>query len=152
MHPSEAEGFEWDISNEETLSTEEERAGFHEDHRSNAAVWEEVEESIRSPKRTGLSASITVRFSPDEAASIRRLAKESGLSYSDIVRQAVESFTASQFVLGVGGPARWIAWNTDVRPDDPISETTEMQGAMTRDDLSFELENPTSYTGLPTLS
>lgn len=61
--------------------------------------WEREEGAPSAPKG-GLSATITVRFSPEEASAIRGLAKETSVSYSNIVRTAVRKFV--YFHLAVG--------------------------------------------------
>jgi predicted transcriptional regulator len=57
-----------------------------------------------------LSATITVRFSPEEASAIRELAKELDVPYSEIVRKAVRKFVHSRLVVreeARGEPDDW---------------------------------------------
>ena len=47
---------------------------------------------IEDRRRRRLSATITVRFSPEEADLIRRMAEARDVSYSDIIREAVKAY------------------------------------------------------------
>lgn len=71
---------------------EQERAAFYQEHRDDADVWGKAEPRDQPRLRRTLSATITVRFSPEEAEAIRRMAAERDLSYSDIVRAAVKAY------------------------------------------------------------
>lgn len=73
--------------------TEQEWADFYQAHKDDPAIWGEPEPApIRRPRgrpSQGRSAVITVRFTPDEAAIIRREAEASETTYSDVIRHAV---------------------------------------------------------------
>jgi hypothetical protein len=82
---------------EENRQTEEELAEYYYAHRNDLDDLEEVPPpGKRRPGRpnTGLSATITVRFTPEEAQIIYRLAHEDGVTLSEIVREAVRSIEA----------------------------------------------------------
>jgi hypothetical protein len=72
--------------------TEQEWADFYQAHKDDPEIWgEPVASPIRKVGRPsrGLAMRITVRFSPDEAAIIRRIAEEQEVPLSEVVRQAV---------------------------------------------------------------
>ncbi len=81
-------------------------AQYYEEHADDPQVWEH--EPIAEPeerpirRRAGLETTITVRFSVEEGARIRDLAKQTGWSYSDIVRKAVAQFTTPQILVESG--------------------------------------------------
>lgn len=80
-------------------------ADYYEQHRELDTDAEEVPVDPRMPPfRRGLVATITVRFPAEEAASIRALAKESGLSYSDVIRRAVDAYARPRLTLNYGTP------------------------------------------------
>ena len=71
------------------------RARYHQDHKDDPDVWGEPEPPAPSEERSSgraLGATITVRFSPQEAERIREIAKAQGKPYSEIVRQALQSY------------------------------------------------------------
>ena len=76
--------------------SEKERAAYYQDHKDSADL-EEVPSPVIEGKRPRLSASITVRFSPEEAGIIRRAAQASGSSYSDIIRSAIRQLAVPQY-------------------------------------------------------
>jgi len=82
------------------MSEERDKAAFYQQHKDDPEVWGEPEENAPSPRRSGLSATITVRFSPEEASAIRGLAQELHVPYSEIVRRAVRKFVHSRLVVG----------------------------------------------------
>ncbi len=59
---------------------EKDRATFYREHRDDPEFWGEPEEDAPPGRRGGLSATITVRFTPEEATAIRALAQELGVS------------------------------------------------------------------------
>jgi len=75
------------------MSTEHERADYYEEHKDNPDIWETPEEPAASRQRGTLGATITVRFSEQEATQIRNFAKASGQTYSQVVRTAVKNLT-----------------------------------------------------------
>ena len=82
------------------MSEERDWAAFYEQHKDNPEIWGEPEEGTPPARGQGLSATITVRFPPEEAAKIRDLAKVLGVSYSDIVRTAVRAFIYPRSIAG----------------------------------------------------
>lgn len=87
------------------MSEEKDWAAFYRQHKDDPEIWGEPEEGSPATRRRGrLSATITVRFSPEEASGIRELAKELGASYSDVVRRAVREFIHPRFPTGYEWP------------------------------------------------
>lgn len=78
------------------MSRTSEDAAFYEAHRDDSNPWGEPEDPGEAPRRTGLTATIAVRFSAEEAEAIRRAAREAGLTYSEVVRKAVQTFIRSE--------------------------------------------------------
>ncbi len=74
------------------MSEERDWAEFYRAHKDDPEMWGEPEEDAPPARPGALSATITVRFSPDEAADLRELAEEMGATYSEIVRLAVRKF------------------------------------------------------------
>ncbi len=74
------------------MSEERDWAKFYREHKDDPEIWGEPEEDAPPPRSGGLSATITVRFSPEEATDLRELAEEMGATYSEIVRLAVRKF------------------------------------------------------------
>ncbi len=77
-------------------------AAYYQQHRNDPDVWGDPEESGEPPRRSGLTATITVRFSAEEAETIRRMARETGMTYSEIIRKAVDALSRPQFVIREG--------------------------------------------------
>ncbi len=71
-----------------------ERAAFYDAHRDDDDLWDEPEHAPAEGQtpRAGLTATITVRFSAEEARAIREIARERHAPYSDVVREAVASY------------------------------------------------------------
>ena len=83
------------------MNEERDWAAFYEQHKDNPAeIWGEPEQGPPSEHRRPLSATITVRFSPEDASAIRDLAQELNISYSEIVRRAVRKFVHSRLAVG----------------------------------------------------
>lgn len=84
----------------------QDRAEFYQQHKDDPEVWGEPEEVEPPTRRQGLSATITVRFSPEEASEIRKWAKKLDVSYSTLVRTAVRTFVqnASMIERSITGP------------------------------------------------
>jgi hypothetical protein len=74
------------------MSEERDKAAFYQQHKDDPDVWGEPEVDTPVVRRGGLSATITVRFSPEDASAIRHLAQELDVPYSEIVRRAVRKF------------------------------------------------------------
>lgn len=74
------------------MSEERDWAAFYREHKDDPGMWGEPEEYPPPARKRPLSATITVRFSPEEASEIREMAKKLGASYSDVVRRAVREF------------------------------------------------------------
>jgi hypothetical protein len=82
------------------MSEERDKVAFYQQHKDDPDVWGEREEDTPVVRRGGLSATITVRFSPEDASAIRDLAQELNISYSEIVRRAVRRFVHSRLAVG----------------------------------------------------
>ena len=80
--------------------SEKDWAKFYQEHKDDPEVWGEPEEDVSPARRGGLTTTITVRFSPEEASAIREVAQELDVSYSEIVRRAVRKFVHSRLVVG----------------------------------------------------
>ncbi len=87
------------------MSEEQDKATFYQQHKDDPDIWGEPEEGTPSTRRRGrLNATITVRFPPEEASGIRELAKNLGVSYSDVVRRAVREFIHPRISTGYEWP------------------------------------------------
>ena len=86
------------------MSEEQDKATFYQQHKDDPDIWGEPEEDTPPVRKGGLSATITVRFSPEEASDIRELAQELDVPYSEVVRRAVRKFV--NFRLAVGEEAQ----------------------------------------------
>jgi hypothetical protein len=82
------------------VSEERSKAAFYQLHKDDPEVWGDAEEGPPPVRRGGLSATITVRFSPEEASAMREVAQELDVSYSEVVRRAVRKFVHSRLVVG----------------------------------------------------
>lgn len=71
------------------MDSEQERATFYQEHKDDPDTWEDPEPTAPTKGHKGLSISITVRFPAEEAALIRRMAEDLGITYSEVVRKAV---------------------------------------------------------------
>ncbi|MPZ13996.1 MAG: hypothetical protein GEU73_06165 [Chloroflexi bacterium] len=73
-------------------ATEQEWADFYQAHKDDPEIWSDpVPAPVRPRGRPsqGRGAKITVRFTAEELAHIRSEARETGTSYSEVVRRAV---------------------------------------------------------------
>lgn len=86
------------------MSEEQSKAAFYQQHKDDPEIWGEPEEDAPPARRRSLSATITVRFSPEEASAIREVARDLDASYSEIVRLSVRKFV--QFRLSAGKTER----------------------------------------------
>lgn len=78
-------------------------ASYYDAHRNIEPDTERLpDEPTGTKRRSELAATITVRFPAEEAARIRALAKDTGLSYSDIIRRAVEAYTRPTAFIHAG--------------------------------------------------
>lgn len=84
------------------MSEERDKAAFYQQHKDDPEVWGEPEVGAPVVRRGGLSATITVRFSPEDASAIRDLAQELGVPYSEIVRRAVRKFVHIRLAVREG--------------------------------------------------
>ena len=72
--------------------TEKEWAAYYQAHKDDPDLWGEP---VPPPKKArgrpsrNLGARISVRFTPEEMDGIRAKSKEEGLTYSEVVRRAV---------------------------------------------------------------
>jgi hypothetical protein len=92
------------------MSKERDKAAFYQQHKDDPEVWGEPEVDAPVARRGRLSATITVRFSPEEASAIREAAQELDVSYSEIVRRAVRKFVHSRLVVGERARADAEVW------------------------------------------
>lgn len=74
------------------MKREEQDAAFYESHKDDPTIWREPVEAPEPRRESGLEATIAVRFSADDAGGIRRLAREQGLTYTELVRRAVQDY------------------------------------------------------------
>ena len=81
------------------MSEEQNKARFYQLHKDDPEVWGEPEEGTPPARTRGLSATITVRFSPEEASEIRKWAQKLDVSYSTIVRNAVRTFVRNASMI-----------------------------------------------------
>jgi hypothetical protein len=93
------------------MSEEKNWARYYQEHKDDPDSWGEPEEDAPPTRRGGLSATITVRFSPEEASAIREVAQELDLSYSEIVRRAVRKFVHTRWAVGEEAQAEHEDWH-----------------------------------------
>lgn len=76
------------------MPAETDRASFYEEHRDDEDLWGDPEPApVATPlPRQGLTVTITVRFSAEEAEAIRHVARERHTTYSEVVREAVAAY------------------------------------------------------------
>lgn len=115
------------------MSRQKHEAAFYQAHKDDAELWGEPKEPAPAKRRQGLAATITVRFSAEEAELIRRLARDTNLTYSDIVRKAVQSFTQPRFTVQDGVVYRPLAPSKDAgrAADDVIMTTLDSRVTVT---------------------
>lgn len=101
------------------MTSEREEAARYRAHKDDPEMWGTGEKFDMPHRKKGLSATITVRFSPEEADSIRRAAQSKSVSYSDIVREAVRAYTQPVFTLKAGYPVGVVAQ----KYSQPVSDT-----------------------------
>ena len=65
-------------------------------------AWGEPERRDPPRQRDTLTATITVRFSAEEAAAIRRLSQAEHISYSEVLRKALQNYTRPMFLIEAG--------------------------------------------------
>ena len=95
---------------------EEELATYYEQHKDDPEIWGEPEEGPVSPKQ-GLGATITVRFTAAEAAAIRDLAKRRAMTYSQLIRSALNDLLQPSVELRVSTTATVVY-------SEPVDSTT----------------------------
>ena len=88
------------------MSEERDWAKFYQEHRDDPDMWGEPEKEVQPAPKSGLSSTVTVRFSPEEASEMRSWAKKLDLTYSTLVRTAVRTFVqnASMIERSISGP------------------------------------------------
>lgn len=76
------------------MEAKTDRAAFYEAHQDDDDLWGEPEPAPAEGQvsRVGRTATITVRFSAEEAQTIREIARERHATYSEVVREAVASY------------------------------------------------------------
>lgn len=119
------------------MKRKNDRAVYYEAHRGDVDLWEEsegIEEATDLQRKRGLTATITVRFSAEEAETIRHVARESGLTYSQVVRKAVRAFTRPQVAITSGGPFNFIQSYDSTRATrgTAVFEPSQDPGSSTR--------------------
>lgn len=92
------------------MANERELAAYYREHKDDPDLWGEGEGPDVPRERKKLSATITVRFSPDEANLIRQVAQSKGLSYSDVVRAAVREYTQPRLSVESGVMTQFYGW------------------------------------------
>lgn len=75
--------------------SESEKAAFYKAHKDDPDVWSD--ETERTPERSPLGASITIRISPEDAHLLKEAARRTGLRYSEIVREAVAQYVRPRY-------------------------------------------------------
>jgi hypothetical protein len=75
---------------------ERERAKYYHDHKNDPDIMGEPETVGEPRPRSSYTATITVRFSPQEAELIRQLSEEKRASYSDILREALKVYAETR--------------------------------------------------------
>lgn len=106
------------------MTHNERDAAFYQAHKDDTELWGEPEEPATTKRRAGLSATITVRFSAEEAEAIRRMAQEAKLTYSDVVRRAVRALTQPRFTIQDGVVYQAIATPAARRAAETVVTTT----------------------------
>ncbi len=84
------------------MSRDSETANFYQQHKDDPNVWGDADNQVPAHSRKGLEATITVRFSSEEAALIRGLAKRDNLTASEVVRAAVKNYLRPHFHITAG--------------------------------------------------
>ncbi len=110
------------------MSSERERATYYREHKDDPDMWGEGETFEAPRRRKALSATITVRFSPEEADAIRRIAQSAGQSYSDVVREAVKAYTQPFFQFEVGQQRRGFIQHDYSRSTTRVGEEVRVAG------------------------
>ncbi len=121
------------------MSRKTQDAAFYEARKDDPELWGEPEEPAEPKRRPGLAATITVRFTAEEAEAIRRLAQESQLTYSEVVRKAVQTFTRPRFTIRDGMVYAPFGQQGDIRsaaekvvetvlqtPDETVTSTSSL--------------------------
>lgn len=67
-------------------------AEYYEQHKDDPEEWGDSVEPPPEAHEQGLGATVTVRLSAGEAEQLRRLAKQTGRTHSDIIRRAVRAY------------------------------------------------------------
>lgn len=81
---------------------ERERAAYYQAHRDEDADWEEVESPVGKGKKVRLGATVTVRLPSDEMELVRKAAAGLGVTYSEIIRKALQAYCQPRFELTGG--------------------------------------------------
>jgi hypothetical protein len=79
--------------------SESERAAFYQEHKDDPDVWGEDEPIETETSSRQLGSTITVRLSADDADLLRQAAKDLDVSYSGVVRQALEAYLRPRFTV-----------------------------------------------------
>jgi len=81
------------------MAAKDEDVAFYHEHKDDDDIWGKASQRDQPRRRETLTATITVRFSAEEAGTIRRLSQATQKSYSDVVREAVRNYTQPTFTV-----------------------------------------------------
>jgi hypothetical protein len=84
------------------MAAKDEDVVFYHQHKDDDDTWGKASQRDQPRRRETLTATITVRFSAEEAGAIRRLSQAKRMSYSDVIREAVRRYTQPAFSVEVG--------------------------------------------------
>ncbi len=85
------------------MEDEQDLARYYQAHKDDEDLWDEPEATAAPPRARGtLGATVTVRFSAEEAEAIRARAKITGATYSEVVRAAVSYFLHPRVTIQQG--------------------------------------------------
>jgi hypothetical protein len=84
------------------MNKDTDAAEFYERHKDDPEVWGEPVEAPMAKRHGGLGATITVRFSEEEAELLRSLAARLDMTYSELVRKAVNDYIRPRVTIQAG--------------------------------------------------
>ncbi|MHB8644612.1 MAG: hypothetical protein ACYDAR_02350 [Thermomicrobiales bacterium] len=83
---------------------EKTRIAYYDAHRGESQELTEVTPTPANRKREALTVTIAVRFSASEADGISRMARTSGMTFSEIVRASVQRYVRPDTVIQANEP------------------------------------------------